>query len=143
MSATLEIKVDYDNSQFTPGETISGTVMWAAPAGTEGIALRLFWFTRGRGTQEIELVDERTWPVSPSASSQGNEKFAFVLPAEPYSFSGRLITLIWALEAVALPSETSKRFEFTLSPNGREIELTPVGNPASEDKKKKWLANNR
>lgn len=143
MSATLEIKVDYDNTQFTPGETITGNLTWMAPAGTNEVALRLFWFTQGRGTQDIKLVDERTWPVSPSGGSQGNEKFAFPLPAEPYSFSGKLITLTWALEAVALPSEVSKRFEFTLSPNGKEVELTPVNNPATGDKKKKWFSNSR
>ena len=102
MPEPLHIQVDYDNTEFTPGDTISGTLAWNSPAGTKNVAIRLFWFTSGRGTQDIELIDELTWPVSPTAPSQGSEKFAFTLPNEPYSFSGQIISLTWALVGFAL-----------------------------------------
>jgi hypothetical protein len=45
------------------------------------------------------------------------------LPLAPYSFSGKLISLIWGLELVLEPSQETARFEFTLSPTGEEIML--------------------
>ncbi len=144
MSASITIQVDYDNTEFTPGDTISGTVSWLPTQGTESIALRLFWFTSGRGTQDVDLIEELTWPVSPSNTSGGNEKFSFTLPNEPYSFSGQLISLSWALEAVKQPEETSTRHAFTLTPNGREITLTPVEDAVTGGKKKKkWLGQKK
>ena len=143
MSASIKIQVDYDNSEFTPGDTISGTVSWLTTQGTESIALRLFWFTSGRGTQDVELISELEWPVSPSNPSESSEKFSFTLPNEPYSFSGELVSLTWALEAVKLPEETSIRHEFTLTPNGQEIILNPVENSVTSGKKSKWFPSSR
>ncbi len=37
-------------------------------------------------------------------------------PRSPYSFSGKLISLIWALELVALPGREAARTEITLAP---------------------------
>lgn len=139
MSASIKIQVDYDNTEFTPGDTISGTVSWQPTQGTKSIALRLFWFTSGRGTQDINMISELEWPTSSNATG-GSEKFSFVLPNEPYSFSGQLIALSWAIEAVKLPEETSTRYEFNLTPNGQEIVLEEIENPATGGKKKrKWM----
>lgn len=138
MSDSLNIQVDYDNTQFTPGDTISGTVSWMAAKGTESIALRLFWFTSGRGTQDVKMVSELSWPVSSASPANGHEKFAFTLPNDPYSFSGRIVSLTWALEAVRLPGEKSIRHEFTLTPNGQEIILAQVDSPVTRDPKK-WF----
>jgi hypothetical protein len=64
------------------------------------IEVRLFWYTQGKGTRDVEVVDSlRVDNPEPS----GHTRFSFQLPAGPYSFSGRLITLDWAIEAVALP----------------------------------------
>ena len=54
------------------------------------------------------------------------------LPAGPYSFSGRLISLIWALELVAEPGNHVARVEITLGPDGQEVVLaTGEGPPSS------------
>lgn len=143
MSDAIKIQVDYDNTEFTPGDSISGTISWLPSEGTESISLRLFWFTRGRGTQDLELIEELSWPVLPSNTSGGTEQFAFTLPNGPYSFSGQLISLTWAIEVVQLPGETSTRYEFTLTPSGREIVLNPVDNPATVGKKSKWFSFNK
>jgi hypothetical protein len=49
--------------------------------------------------------------------------FQLSIPAEPYSFSGKLISLIWALEVVVEPAKEGDRLEITVSPNGDEISL--------------------
>jgi len=51
--------------------------------------------------------------------------FRFLAPAEPYSFSGKLISLLWALEVVALPGHESARLDLTISPTGKEVLLNP------------------
>ncbi|MBK1856220.1 hypothetical protein JO972_14720 [Verrucomicrobiaceae bacterium 5K15] len=141
MPADITIEVDYQNTQFTPGDTISGKLRWQAPRGENKIALRLFWFTSGRGTQEVEVIDELSW-----STSQGSANFSFPLPHEPYSFAGSLIELTWALDAVFLPSEeASERFEFDLTPDGQKISLSPVQTAKTKEKKNKWFSvtNNR
>ena len=96
MTDSISIQLDQTSSEFQPGTIISGKVIWSAAAATNKVELRLFWFTEGRGTQDIELIEERSW----DAQGQTEQAFEFTLPTEPYSFSGRLISLQWALEAV-------------------------------------------
>jgi hypothetical protein len=54
---------------------------------------------------------------------QGRRAFRFVVPEEPYSFSGKLISLTWALEAVAQPGERMGRRELVVGPGAREVVL--------------------
>ena len=135
MSSNIQLQVDYNHTEFTPGDTISGKIIWTDPGEGRSLSLRLFWFTEGKGTQDIEVVHELSWPAS-----QGNASFSIDLPNEPYSFSGTLVSISWAIEAVLLPEETSStRYNFQLTPDGREIHLTPVENPVTGGKKKmRW-----
>lgn len=129
----IQIQVDYNHTEFTPGDTISGKVQWGATHG-ETVELRLFWFTSGKGTQDIEVVQEASWPAG-----QGQGDFSFPLPNDPYSFSGTLVSLNWALEAVLLPDDESVKYEFQLTPDGRPIRLDSVQDSVAGSQKKKWL----
>ena len=132
MESNIEIKVDYDHTEFTPGDTISGEVHWTNVSGASAVAFRLFWYTSGRGTQDVMVHEELQWPIS-----KGSAQFSLVLPHEPYSFSGTLVSLTWAIEAVILPDETSTaRHEFHLTPDGKELILAPVNDPATRAKRK-------
>ena len=55
--------------------------------------------------------------------SLGQRDFTFVLPPAPFSFSGKLISIIWAIEATAYPSEQTAIQEITVSPTGKELIL--------------------
>jgi hypothetical protein len=139
MSSNINIQVDYDHREFTPGDTISGKVNWANVSGAEVVAFRLFWYTSGKGTQDVMVLEEVEWPIS-----QGSAQFSFVLPNEPYSFSGTLVSLTWAIEAVMLPDETSTaRHEFQLTPDGNELILAPVEEPVTESKSKMRFGSKR
>lgn len=139
MSSPINIQVDYDHREFTPGETISGKVNWVHVNGADAVAFRLFWYTSGKGTQDVMVLEEVEWPIS-----QGSAQFSFVLPNEPYSFSGTLVSLTWAIEAVILPDETSTaRHEFQLTPDGNELILTPVEEPITEKKAKIRIGSKR
>jgi hypothetical protein len=114
----LSIHIEDDRKAFLPGEFIRGAVRWQCPDYPKTAALRLFWYTQGRGTEDILLIDEVAFD-NPTPSAE--ESFEFKLPVGPYSFSGSLISLIWALELEV--GRDCIRTEFTLSPTGKEILL--------------------
>jgi hypothetical protein len=119
----IEIQLDAGRTQFCPGETITGAVSWRLDAPADGVEIRLFWYTRGKGTTDVQVVKAQHFE---SAGTAGRRTFQFVLPDEPYSFSGKLISLIWALEAVIQPGDRSQRLELVVGPQGREVVLGPA-----------------
>ena len=119
----IEIETDGGREAFAPGEAIAGTVSWRLDAAPDAVEVRLFWYTRGKGTTDVHVVKAQHFGYPGAA---GRKPFKFVLPAEPYSFSGKLISLIWALEAVVQPGERSVRRELVVAPGGTEILLGTV-----------------
>ena len=119
----IELRTDGDRTAYDPGETISGTVSWRLGAPAQGVEVRLFWYTRGKGTTDVQVAKAQHFD---SAGASGNRPFRFVLPEEPYSFSGKLISLIWALEAVVQPGDRSQRLELVVGPGAAEVVLETV-----------------
>lgn len=105
-------------AQRLPGETVELSALWALEKTPSSVEARLFWFARGKGTEDVGVV--ATLSV-PSPASAGEHVFRFTLPAGPYSFSGKLVSLLWAVELVA--GKQVARCEFVLAPGGREIVL--------------------
>jgi hypothetical protein len=101
-----------------PKETLDLTGSWTLDKMPKRLEARLFWFTRGKGTPDAGLVETQQVDVP---SLKGERRFRFPLPDGPYSFSGRLITLGWAVELVA--DDEVARWEFTMSPDGNEIDI--------------------
>jgi len=116
----LSITLDGDSSWVKPGATVRGEIRWRLEEEAEALELRLFWYTRGRGTEDVEVVS--TMPIARPAPA-GRYEFAIDVPNGPYSFSGRLITLAWALELVVLPGKESERADLLVSPQPVEIDL--------------------
>jgi hypothetical protein len=116
----IEIHTDGDRTACVPGETIAGTVSWRLDAPADGVEVRLFWYTRGKGTTDVQVVKAQHFD---SAGTTGKRPFRWVLPEEPYSFSGKLISLVWAVEAVVQPGDRSQRLELVVGPAGREVML--------------------
>jgi hypothetical protein len=114
------IQIDGEKALFSPGETIQGTVSWEAEKIPRRVELRLFWYTTGRGTQDVGIIEVQQLPPSPPANPI---PFTFALPAGPYSFTGTLITLGWAIELVSHPGSRAQRLEFSMSPQGKPIAL--------------------
>lgn len=106
---------------FLPGETVEGTVGWHFDSPAQSVELRLLWYTEGKGDQDVVVVESVPLP-NPAADEV--RPFRIQLPAGPFSFSGRLISLVWALEAVAEPGSRAERLPVTVSPTRREILLS-------------------
>ncbi|MFO1052928.1 MAG: hypothetical protein U1F36_12000 [Planctomycetota bacterium] len=116
----LALAFDDDRRAFEPGATIRGRALWLCEQPPTSIEVRLFWRTQGKGDTDLEVVDVARIETTDAA---GEQPFAISAPRRPWSFSGKLISLIWALEIVALPSEDSERFDITIAPQGREVIL--------------------
>jgi hypothetical protein len=119
-STELDLSSVDQRRSYRPGEKLSLSLLWALPSVPDSLEVRLFWFTRGKGTEEIGVVAVEKIP-SPEAA--GERAVTFILPQAPYSFSGKLITLTWAVELVAEPGGKCAHWEFTMSPSGEEILL--------------------
>ena len=119
----LEIRTRNDRTSFFPAEELAGEVTWQTDSDPGPIELRLFWHTAGKGTRDVELVEK----VSFNAPMRNDRRdFRFVLPNSPYSFSGKLISIVWALELVMLYSGDTERLEIVVSPDRSEVVLTPM-----------------
>lgn len=118
----VEIELSSESARFEPGDQIDGQVRWDAPSPPEKLEIRLFWYTRGKGTQDAEVVERLDLRA---ATAQGRRPFRFRLPNQPYSFSGQFVSLVWALELVMEPPGETARVEFTMSPTGEEIKIAP------------------
>lgn len=86
---------------FEPLQEVRGRVEVAVDSAVEcrGLAVRLIWYTEGRGDEDKGVLDEVSiyqgrltegYPVSGA--------FAFRLPNEPWSFGGHYISVVWAIE---------------------------------------------
>ena len=103
-----------------PGELTEGRASWHLDGDAEAVEVRLFWFTTGKGSQDVEIV-RRLRIDSPDTS--GHYDFSIRVPEGPYSFSGKLITLAWAIELIALPSGQTERLDLLIGPTPVEVDL--------------------
>jgi hypothetical protein len=105
---------------FRPGEVIRGEASWQLEEEAEAVEIRLFWYTSGKGTRDVEVVDSLH---TANAGSSGGRSFRLRVPDGPYSFSGTLITLSWAIELVVDPGGDTERLDLVIGPRPVEVEL--------------------
>lgn len=117
---SLSIQTCDGRTTFDPAETIAVDVQWELADEPDALELRLVWNTSGKGDADIGV--EKTIPLD-APGLTGSRRLDVELPAAPYSFSGKLVSLIWALELVAQPSNESSRTEITIAPGRREVLL--------------------
>jgi hypothetical protein len=117
----LEVRIEGAKSAFAPRQPVRGQVEWHEDAPPEAIEVRLLWHTSGRGDTDVGVA--RTTRIE-APSATGSSRFEFECPHGPYSFSGRLISLRWAVEATAVPQKTTARAEIVVAPGGEEVDLT-------------------
>ena len=125
------VRVELENGQaaFQPGDEVRGSLYWSLDGtsqdpGRESIEVRLFWRTEGKGTGDAEIAQVEKIEA---AGPQGERSFRLLLPQAPWSFSGKLISLVWAVEAVAEASGESGRVDIVSAPGGREVRITAAG----------------
>lgn len=117
----LSLELVDGNTSFLPSARVAGFVSWRMDEPPRRIRVELLWATRGKGTVDEDTVD-RMEVASPAAS--GRAGFRLRLPDQPLSFSGRLLSVVWAVRAVSEPDGTRTEVNIVVSPTGREIDLT-------------------
>jgi hypothetical protein len=122
--SVLGLTVTGQRSVFAPGDVVDGVASWRLDAAPQTVEVRLFWYTKGKGTRDVGIT-QLVSVATPGAA--GEEHFKLVAPQGPPSFSGRLISLQWALELVVEPGSLAERVELVIAPEGREIVLHPEG----------------
>ena len=103
---------------FLPGQLLTGNVRWICKEVPKKASLQLIWFTEGKGDEDVGLAEEVKFE---HLYDSDEHPFEFQLPAGPYSFSGRLISLTWALE-LQVDKEIIRK-EIVISPSGQEVSL--------------------
>jgi hypothetical protein len=116
----LELALDGNVAEFELGGRVTGNASWTAERAPSGVEVRLFWYTKGKGDQDLSVVDT---VVLDAPQATDRRPFAFRLPTAPPSFRGELVELVWAIEVVALPSEEAARREIVVGRGGRAIRL--------------------
>jgi len=116
----LTIHTDEGGTWFKPGELIKGRASWHLEDEVEAIEIRLFWYTSGKGSQDVSIVRVLR---DDTPERSGHRDFSIRTPEGPYSFSGKLITLSWAIELVALPSGETERLDLRIGPQPVEVEI--------------------
>ncbi|MFI5377735.1 MAG: hypothetical protein ACHRHE_00395 [Tepidisphaerales bacterium] len=115
--ADISIQLDGNRLSYRPGERITGHVDWT---GSASARLELLWTTRGRGDVDTQVVNTAAWTGDPSLPQ--SQPFAFELPASPWSFSGKLVTLIWRLRLV-LDGGLEAAADIVVSPTDAPVDL--------------------
>ncbi len=121
----IRIGTKEEQTAFRPGEPIEGAIGWNLAEPCKQIRVRLLWHTRGKGTEDVTVASELEFEEPPLQGAQG---FQFIAPLEPYSFSGKLISVVWVLEAKASKGPSAHK-QIVIAPAGKEIIL---GEPPAE-----------
>ena len=118
MSAAIEL--DNPQAQYRPGEEISGKVSWHLDTPPESASVLLYWYTEGKGDQDNRVVAEY---AQDAPEADDRRTFAVTAPPAPYSFSGKLISLIWTVRLDVKSPDESASAQITISPTGTEVLL--------------------
>ncbi len=117
----MPIVIHLDAEAFEPSEKVTGRVEWdGLERRPELLLISLLWYTEGKGTEDIQVVDD-VKVVHPAPL--GNHEFSLQLPDFPWSFSGTLVSLVWAVEVTFEPRGAVERVNLVAAPGGEEIRL--------------------
>lgn len=108
---------------FTPGEAITGSISWSSSERPAWLEVRLFWYTEGKGTQDIGVATTERFT---DPGQHGDKSFRLKAPSHPLSCSGRLVSIRWALELVSSDDQPVVKVDLVIGPAAREIVLGHV-----------------
>jgi hypothetical protein len=120
----LSITLDGERTAYEPGDRVRGTVSWMVEGEPESVEAHLLWYTEGKGDQDVAVVATAALP----AAAEGSAELDLQLPIGPWSFSGKLVSLLWAVELAVEPGIAATRQPIVVAPHGEEVRL-PVEEP--------------
>lgn len=108
---------------FQPGETLAGIVEINPQSNINcrAVEIKIGWHTEGRGSRaEGYLSVNRRDDVNRLDMDQPFiEAFDFVIPPEPWSYSGQLVSIIWSVDVkidIAMGRDHTHSEPFVVNP---------------------------
>ena len=128
----ISIELKDGKTSYNPGEKIRGELEWELAQEVPEITINIFWYTEGIGEQDSELAKTE---VIKAPLQNDRQNFEIDLPMAPYSYSGQITALKWAIEATAMKDKVKDVKEFSMAPGNREIILPEVKEDFSKAQK--------
>jgi len=118
----VELRIELENGRtwIRPGGEVSGRVRWSGGGSPGQIEVRLLWYTDGRGTRDVGVVERQVFETPVPA---GELSFRLPVPGGPYSFQGRLVTLRWVVEAQDASGDSVAQEPIVVSPTPVPVDL--------------------
>jgi len=92
MTATIVLRKP--DGRFEPRERVDGSASWSLEHAPAWLEVRLAWHTEGKGTKEVVVIGlERLRGVS----AQDQRTFGLTLPEMPYTYHGRIVSILWSV----------------------------------------------
>ncbi len=113
---------DFPPGAFAPGDLIEGSIQWELSWPVEQMNIALLFESKGKGTPQCEVCD--TMELE-HLSNRGERRFELATPEWPWSFSGRLLSLVWmvSLTATGHKEEREHSLPVVISPTRSEMDL--------------------
>lgn len=125
------VTVTLEKAAYRPGEIVEGTVAWDTEGEDfESVDISLLWLTEGKGTEDTATAAQHHVP---SPSPRGAERFALALPDYPWSVSGQLVSVVWAIEASLEPKGDVTLERLVSAPGGRALDIASLDPEADAD----------
>jgi hypothetical protein len=89
--------------RFDPGGRLEGAVQVLPDSNirAKNVVVRLAWHTEGSGDRDAAVVNQVEIAHGDLAINTAiTQNFGFALPAEPWSFAGHYINIIWEVQVV-------------------------------------------
>ena len=85
------------------------------------VEIKIGWHTEGRGTRAegYPYIDRRDDITELSMMQPFIEQFSFVIPSEPWSFSGHYVSIVWSVEVkvdIAMGRDLTHSEPFVMQP---------------------------
>ena len=128
----ISIELKDGKTSYNPGEKIRGKLEWELAQEVPEITINIFWYTEGIGEQDSELAKTE---VIKAPLQNDRQNFEIDLPMAPYSYSGQITALKWAIEATAMKDKVKDVKEFSMTPGNREVILPEVKEDFSKAQK--------
>lgn len=119
----FDIQLNTPEFRFEPGDRLEGVATWRLDRPMTALEVRLIWYTLGKGTTDTGYACANRVERPPD---EGRQPFSFTLPKGPYSFSGKLVSLCWALEIATVPRGENFRKLILIGPGRSEVILPGV-----------------
>lgn len=110
-------EIHLEKTSFAPGGIIRGSVHWTREDPPRSAEVRLFWYTLGKGDRDSETAAAVVLD-HPQASDRRD--FQFTAPAFPPSMSGKLVSVLWAVECLVEPGAAAST-DIVIAPDSLEI----------------------